>query len=294
MPSIAFATCRDVPEISEDDALLAAALRELGHEVHGVPWDAPDVKWATFDAVLLRSCWDYFAHAEQFVRWIMSVDSATTILNAPGVVLPTLHKKYLFRAARAGVAIPATVLIDRRKSPDIEHVTRRLGGPIAVVKPAISASAHETHLVDLRSSEGAATIARLGESMDVLVQEFLPSIRDGELSLVYIEGRFSHAVRKCPAAQEWRVQAPLGGAVTPEPVPEDAVLAFASRSLKACASREPTYARVDLVDTPRGPVLMEVELIEPVLFLRSCSSASQRIAEAVARQIASSIHRSRT
>lgn len=288
MPSIAFATCRNMPEISHDDQLLAAELRRQGHHVEGIPWDHADVAWGHFDAVLLRSCWDYFEHVEKFAGWITGIQQVTLVLNAPDLVLPTLHKGYLVKAVSAGAAIPATVLMKRGEQPHAKDLSGRVGGHLAVVKPAVSASAHETHLVDLRTTEAHRTISRLVQSMDLLVQEFIPAINGGELSMVYVEGRFSHAVRKRPALGDWRVQTVYGGTVTVEATPREPLLAFGTRCLNACAHHEPTYARVDVIDAARGPMLMEVELIEPVLFLGTCAEAVKRLAEAVTRKIASS------
>lgn len=285
-PSIAFATCRALPGISADDELLAQALRTRGFTVCGIPWDEPGAAWQDHAAVLLRSCWDYHERLTAFTGWLNATGARALVLNAPGLVLPTLHKRYLLHAGAMGIAIPPTVLLRRGERAAMADLARGIGGYQAVVKPAVSASAHETHRVGLRTAEASALITRLLEHMDVLVQAFQPEICSGELSLVYVEGRFSHAVRKRPATDEWRVQASFGGTHAPEPAPAGALLDFAQACLLACAPRVPAYARVDVLQTARGPMLMEVELIEPVLFMRSCAEAPHRLADAVVRRIA--------
>jgi glutathione synthase/RimK-type ligase-like ATP-grasp enzyme len=285
-PSIAFATCRALPEISADDELLAQALRASGFTVHGIPWDAPGTAWDGHAAVLLRSCWDYHERLPRFTEWLNATAAATLLLNAPDVVLPTLHKRYLLQAGAMDIAIPATVLLRRGECPSLAQLARGIDAHLAVVKPAVSASANETHRVDLRSPEAGALILRLLGRMDLLVQAFQPDIGNGELSLVYVEGRFSHAVRKRPAPGEWRVQATFGGTHALEAALAPALLDFGQASLLACAQRVPAYARVDVLETALGPLLMEVELIEPVLFLGSSEGAARRLADAIARRIA--------
>lgn len=272
-------TCAPQPALTDDDQLVADALARHGAEVRVCPWSALDLD-DTGDACVLRSTWDYHVVFEQFSAWLDEVVCrGVRLINPPAVVRWNANKSYLQDAAVAGIALPPTVWID---TPDADGVAASLdasGWDRAVIKPCVSASAHGTRIVTpgLRLSEDALAPLR---SHGALLQRFLPEIeRDGELSLLFFDGAYSHAVRKRPRSGDFRVQHEFGGS---EQVvePTTAERSFAEHALALCPHL-PAYARIDLVTTADGPVLMEIELIEPYLYLAHHPDAADRFAWAI-------------
>ena len=257
--AIVLATCRDRREPTPSDRLLAAALRGLGAEVRATPWD--EIEPATETAlVCLRSTWDYHLRPAEFRRWLAGWDASPgALVNAPPLVRWNLDKIYLRDLAAAGVRVPRTAWGAAGEVPRPEAFMAAHGLSTCVVKPRIGATAYGLERLERGAelgSRAAAELARHG----FLLQEFLPEVEDlGELSLVFVGGELSHAVRKVPADGDYRVQAELGGAVVPHS-PTAAQRRFAEEVLRA-APAATVYARVDLVDAAAGPTLMELELI---------------------------------
>jgi hypothetical protein len=275
---VALVTCARIPDLTADDRLLAAALGERGAAVSAEIWDA-DADWASFDRVVLRSVWDYHLRADAFGAWLEARSAdGTVLLNPAALVRWNMHKRYLDDLAAAGHAVIETVRLARGGS--LAAVLDERGWDDAVVKPAVSASAHRTFRVSRAQSASrqADLDAVLGDG-EALVQPLAPEILDaGEWSIVFVAGAFSHAVRKRGAAGEFRVQEEYGGHATPGD-PGPSVVAQAAAALGAAPGRA-TYARVDGIVRDGAFVLMELELIEPVLYLE-LGGAAGRLADAV-------------
>jgi glutathione synthase/RimK-type ligase-like ATP-grasp enzyme len=274
---IALATCARVAELADDDRPLLGALARLGAAAEPVVWDDPSVDWSAFDRVVIRSCWDYHLRVDEFLRWATCVGPA--LRNGAEVVRWNADKRYLRDLGERGVRIPKTVFVERGAEVDGEAVWAELGRDAAVVKPTVSATAHRTYLV--RSADGAG--ARLPEILresGALVQEFVPEVCSaGEWSLVFLGGRFSHAVVKRPRRGDFRVQSEFGGEdrlVDPPPR-----LVEEAAGVLARAEAEALYARVDCVERDGELCLMELELIEPSLFLARAPGAAERFAAAI-------------
>jgi len=281
-PHVALVTCTRIPDLTPDDRLLAAALRERGAAATPAVWDASTVDWASFDRIVLRSVWDYHLRVEEFAAWIDArAADGTRLLNPASLVRWNLHKAYLADLAAAGHAVIETVRVPRGEPMSLAALLGERGWKEAVVKPAVSASAHRTFRVgrsEAPSRQGELdTIVSAG---DALVQPLAPEVLDaGEWSLVFVAGTFSHAVLKRGAAGEFRVQEEYGGRATPGD-PGPAVLAQAAAVLAAAPGLS-TYARVDGIVRDGAFVLMELELIEPVLYLGVDARAAGRLADAV-------------
>jgi glutathione synthase/RimK-type ligase-like ATP-grasp enzyme len=262
---IVLATCRTKPALTPSDSLLAAALERADAAVVAVPWEAIDPASAA-GAVCLRSTWDYHQRWDEFRRWLGGFDGRQGRLwNPLETVAWNADKQYLRDLEAAGIPLPRTRWYEPGERPDGARVLRELNLARAVMKPRISASAVGTYLV----GGGHAPSEEEWQPLDAsgsLLQEFVPEVGTrGEISLVYLDGGFSHAVRKWPAEGDFRVQERFGGRLE-RVTPPGAVLDFGDAVLSAV--RHPwLYARVDLVEAGRGPVLMELELIEPDLFL---------------------------
>ncbi len=265
-PRIGVATCRGAPDLDEDGPLLLAALDAAGADAVPAVWDAPDVDWAGFDGVLVRSTWDYPLRRDAFLAW---VDRCRATVNPPPVLAWNTDKRYLHDLARAGVpTVPTVFLAPGERAPEAR-------GDV-VVKPAVSGSAADTgRFADVRSADATALVTALhAQGRTVMVQPYLPGIdTEGETSMVFLGGEFSHAVRREPllAGQGPRrpvVVADVLGTVRPAD-PDDAQLAVARAALDAAPGGRTTlsYARVDVIPGPTGPVLLELEVTDCFLFL---------------------------
>ena len=246
---IALATSENWPRLSPDDGDVVPTLRDLGIQSAPVVWSDPAVDWSAFAAVVIRSCWDYHLRAGEFLHWIERLP--VPVFNPVDVVRWNMHKSYLLDLESKGIRIPRTQIVR-----DV------------IVKPAISASAHNTHFMR-------------GE---VIVQEFVDEIvNDGEWSVVFLDRRFSHSVKKVPKEGDFRVQEELGGSVHAIAAPQHVI--DAAVRIVSLIEGDVLYARVDVVDRPQGVTLMELELIEPWLFLKTAPELTRRFAESIARRL---------
>ena len=286
MRRICFVTCRTWPDISDSDRLVQRALEARGATVEARAWNAPGADWDGFDAIVLRSNWDYHFEPDAFLDWLDRLERAgARVWNPPALVRWNLTKAYLLDLARAGVPTVATVILEDESRAGLEAVMAARGWSRVVMKPVISASAHDTRLVSAATMDEAVAALRSGAiRRPVLLQPFVEEIQSrGEWSLVFIETEMTHAVLKRPAAGEFRVQPRLGGTVeTPEP--PDRVRAVARAALAALPV-PPLYARIDGVEAAAGFQIMEVEVNEPGLFFPHAPDAAVRFAEALLRRL---------
>jgi glutathione synthase/RimK-type ligase-like ATP-grasp enzyme len=261
-----------------EDPLLVAALARRGVTAAIMPWGNPDA--ADAELVVVRTTWDYTDHVTEFLAWLRQVASATTVLNPVPTIEWNSHKRYLLDLAAAGVPVVPTALVPQWASGQaVGDALGEHGGEV-VVKPAVSVGAIGALRGAAASAEVTAHLLSLVAVGDALVQPYQPSITGGEVSLIYFDREFSHAVRKTPATGDYRVQVFHGG-VNDQHRPSGDEVSVAAAAL-ASVDGDLAYARVDLVDTARGPALMEVELIEPQLFLDEPSSAAEMFAERLA------------
>lgn len=283
---IALATCAALPRLTEDDRLLQEELRRAGAEAVAAVWDDRAVDWGRFDRVVIRSCWDYHLRLPEFLAWVDSVEARGIPLWNPGrIVRANAHKSYLRELAARGFPLVPTAWLSRGSRAALSDVLDERGWTDAVVKPAVSASAFRTRRVSRAEAEDAATrrsFAELIAAGDVIVQRFAPEIvQPGEWSFVFLGERYSHAVLKRPAAGDFRVQHEFGGHLAKES-PSSSALAQAQR-VADWIPRPWLYARIDAVEIAGTLHVMEVELIEPALFLDADPAAPRLFAEAVLR-----------
>ncbi len=239
--------------------------------------------WEEFQGVVVRSCWDYHHRLEEFLAWVTRLERAGVPLwNPPAVLRWNSHKGYLRDLAARGVPIVATRWLARGRRVGLAQLLRDERWSDAVVKPAVSASATDTWRTS--AATAGADQGRLEELLragDVMVQPFIAEVCDpGEWSVIFFGGRFSHAIRKRPAAGDYRVQWEFGGTAAPM-APPPRLVADAEAVMAAVPGR-PLYARVDGVERDDRLMLMELELIEPHLFLGWDADATGRLAGALA------------
>jgi glutathione synthase/RimK-type ligase-like ATP-grasp enzyme len=290
MADIAWVSYVEDPEDPDPDldaAAAVAALAARGISASVVAWTDRDVDWASFTMVLLRSTWDYTAHYADFLQWLGHVEGVSAVHNPPSVVRRNADKRYLADLERAGVPIVPTRFIDPAADEDtVTALVRSWPDPAAglVVKPSVSAGARDT-LLTQDVDEAVAHVRKVQASgKAVLVQPYLRAVdTEGEMAVVVIAGEPSHVIRKVPALTEGG----HGDAAGALPV-SDELRAAALRVLNAePGARYLLYARVDLVRHGDALRLMELELIEPSLFLIECEGALDAFADAVAVELAS-------
>ncbi|SHG83028.1 hypothetical protein SAMN05443575_2881 [Jatrophihabitans endophyticus] len=283
MLPVLLATCADLPAGDEDAPALTAALADAGLDARWAVWSDPEVTW---DAalVVLRSTWDYHAKRDDFLRW---VDSVPRLHNAADVVRWNTDKTYLRDLAAAGVpTVPSSFAApgDEPALPDADEI---------VVKPSVGAGSRGAGRFARAAGEQAlAHAAELqAAGRTVVVQPFLAGVdTTGETALLYFDGAFSHAIRKGPMLRPDFVHPVDGPSLYVEEnitarTPEPAELAVGEAALAAMQDRfggRPLYARVDLLPTPDGPLVTELELTEPSAFLGHDDAAPARFAAAVA------------
>jgi glutathione synthase/RimK-type ligase-like ATP-grasp enzyme len=256
-------------------ARLAAPLEAAGMRVESRGWTvAGDL--TGFDLVLPLLAWGYHREGDwpgQVLRW---QSEGVRLRNPPEVLRWNADKSYLARFAAAGAPVVPTLFVERLDEAALEEAAARFGTDALIAKPRVSASAFQT----IRWSPGTKLAG--GPDRAAILQPFLPDIEaGGELSLIYLGGAFSHAIRKRPQPGDFRVQPEYDGIITPhDPLPEEHEAAEAA--LRA-ADADLLYARVDLVrDLEGAPVLMEIELVEPDLYLEYHPAAPAAFARAVA------------
>jgi glutathione synthase/RimK-type ligase-like ATP-grasp enzyme len=279
---IAFVTHAGLPGLSMDDRLAAEELRRRGAEVEPAVWDDPGVRWSRYDRVVIRSCWDYHRRVDEFLAWLDRMETEEIPLwNSADVMRGNVDKAYLGEFAAAGVPVVPTAFLDRGAPVDLAGLLGERGWTDAVIKPSVSASAFRT--LRVRHDEAAAAQAEVEgmlASSRVLIQPFLCEIQtQGEWSLMFLGGAYSHAVLKRPGAGDFRVQTELGGSATPER-PSSALIKQA-RVVVETIPGPWLYARVDGVELGGAFALMELELIEPSLFLAADREAPGRFAAAI-------------
>lgn len=277
---VAVATSHDLPDSDLSGRLLVEAFGRLGVDAAVAVWNSPDVTWPAFDAVVIQSCWDYHLQPQAFLRWAERLERlGTPVLNPSSLIRWNVDKSYLLWLQAAGIAVVPSVIITAG-SYDLASISERLGSSQLVVKPTVSASALDTYRITAGSREAGERIEAIRRRSDVLVQPFLEQIALGEISLMFFAGQFSHAVLKRPRSGDFRVQSEHGGTVEDVSDPPESVVAAARRAV-ALAPAVPTYARVDGLMIDDRFILMELELIEPELFLWRREGSADRLAACV-------------
>jgi hypothetical protein len=281
MSQIAFVTSSALPDLTDDDRLAVDALADLGLEAVPAIWDEERVDWSRFAAVVVRSPWDYFLRAGEFARWLDRLEALRAPLWNPAPLLRwNMDKRYLRELQRAGVRCVPTHWADHAHAESLGDVLRRHGWARAVVKPIVSGGAHETWTVDAPAAEHEARFRRLAAS-GAMVQPFVDEIRtEGEWSLLFFAGEYSHAVLKRPAVGDFRVQEAHGGRRVPAEAPPD--LVAAAGAVLDRVSGPWLYARVDICRHEGAWSLMELEMLEPSLYLDTDADAAARFARAIA------------
>jgi len=293
-PTVALVTARAARALDEDMPPLLAAFAAAGANAEIAVWDDPEVDWARFDLALLRSAWDYTERLPQFLAWVTRAAGLTLLLNAPPVVRWNSDKHYLRDLAAGGVPVVPTTFVDPGAEPPprvLEEFLAREPCAEVVVKPAVGAGSRDARR-HARSDTGeilAHLQPLLAAGRSMMLQPYLERVdRDGETALVFIEGRFSHAIRKGPLLPAGAP--PTAGLFAPEEIsPRSASAdetAVAERAVAQVPFAELLYARVDLIRDATGqPRVLELELAEPSLFFAYAPEAARRFVRAALERL---------
>lgn len=276
--NLAFITDSVHNNYAEDDRLLVKFLTDQNHQITPAVWDDPSIDWLSFDSIIFRSPWDYFIKFDAFNQWLNQLEKLNPkVFNPIRVLQWNKNKTYLLRFRNLGVDMPEFYYCDQGSSFMIEDILKKHQWKKAVIKPSISGGAYKTWVTDmvdapLYQQEFDALVSEQG----VIVQRFSEEIiTSGELSLIYFNKKFSHAVCKQAKDGEFRVQAQYGGKhISYSP---DQNLFLQVDHIMALIPEPLLYARIDgYLDESGKFYLMELELLEPVLFFDSNTGACHR------------------
>lgn len=291
MPRIALVTCAALPDLDPDERLLQEALAVAGVDVESVVWDDPGVIWRGYDAAIVRSTWDYTENVHAFREWAMRAGLATRLFNASDLIVWNTDKRYLLDLLERGIAVVPTTFIapeDRVNTaviPSQEHAE-------FVVKPAVSAGSKDTmrYSVTTDLEQAGQHVDRLlAQERVVMIQPYFDSVDTvGETGMIFINGTFSHAIRKGQMLRQGGVGDMVDGLYVKEditaiePTAEQLQLAREVLAAIPIVGEPPLYARVDVISDSEGrPLLLELELTEPSLFFAHDSAAPARMAAGV-------------
>ncbi len=284
MPRCAFLTLEDRTGFVIDDELAYPALAALGWQVEAIPWTRPEIDWKVYDAVVIRSTWDYMHHPETFLaRLAVIEDTGVPLFNPLRLVRWNLQKTYLRDLAERGVAIVPTLWRDRLTGSDLHELVAEIGTKELVLKPTVGANANGAFRLNGEGAHSRADeVAEYFADRALMAQPFLPAvISEGEFSVFYFNGRYSHTILKTPKPGDFRVQEEHGGFI--RAVPADPALGEAGAAVLRAIGETLLYARADFVrkEDGTGFWLMELELIEPSLYFRTDREAGARFARAL-------------
>ena len=282
LKNLAFVTCRDWPELTPSDRLAAQVLRQAGDHVSPAIWDDGEVDWRSYDAVVLRSTWDYHLRPDAFRDWLARLGrSGCELWNPTEMVLWNMDKSYLGLLETSGVPIVPTVFLKKGEKASLLDLMDHFDCPELVIKPTIAATAHG--LTRVSRHDAARHQARIDDTLEqqqLMAQPLVKEVpENGEWSLIFFDGEFSHAVVKRARMGDLRVQSEHGGR-TDFRHPHAALLEQANEILRRVESRS-LYARVDLVEVEGRALLMELELIEPELYFFCDENSPERFRKAL-------------
>jgi glutathione synthase/RimK-type ligase-like ATP-grasp enzyme len=287
-PEIGLVTSAELPNLDPDCQPLLSALKALGVQASPVIWDDPACNWGRMKGAIIQSTWDYQTRRQAFLQWAETVSQQTRLWNPASIVRWNTDKTYLHTFAQRGVTTVETRWLTPEQPWDLASLLKESGWDSAILKPVISAGSANTYHIqpsNLAECQNALNLL-LQQGRTMMLQPYLHAIETaGERSLVFIDGAFSHAVVKLPARGDFRIQKQFGGS-TEAITPTEAEKRFAEGVLEQV--EDPwLYARVDILSTttPQTICLMELELVEPSLYLPYAPASAHRLASALVERL---------
>lgn len=283
MASIAFLTMDSLDGFVSYDGLVRDILRERSFRVDEISWRAADAHWDQYDLVVIRSPWDYQQACDEFLGVLARIEASTARLeNSLDIVRWNIQKTYLRQLEESGVTIVPTHWVENPSMSQLQQLFEQLGSDDIVIKPVVGANADDAFWLKPDSS---VEIFRAAEhtfrNRLMLAQPFVKSVTtSGEISLIFFAGEYSHSVLKTPKPGDFRVQEEHGGQIQSFE-PDREIIEFAIRTLRNVPG-DTLFARVDVVLLSNNqPALMEVELIEPSLYLTYNRQSPKRFADVI-------------
>jgi glutathione synthase/RimK-type ligase-like ATP-grasp enzyme len=275
-----------VQNILFEDGILIKELERLGFNVMRKSWSDPDFEWKSTKYAIFRTTWDYFDRLSEFINWLEGTSVKTKFINDYSLVKWNLDKHYLKDLKNSNVPIVPTNFIEPDDDIKLEVIFKQFNLDEIIIKPAISGAARHTYRVNKQNLKFQCKIfSDLHKNETWLIQPFLHTIiSKGEISLIMINGNYSHSVLKIAKKGDFRVQDDFGGTVH-DYQPGQNEIELAEKALKACPVL-PVYARVDIVwDEMGSPLISELELIEPELFFRNREASARELALSISEKI---------
>jgi hypothetical protein len=281
--SVRLVTAAHLPDLAPDDQELLHALHRQGISAEVAVWDDPAVNWSAAPVTVIRSVFDYHLRRDEFISWLDHIESMTMVQNPPEIIRWNSHKSYLRRLSEGGFPVIPTEWVQQGSTVDLSSVFSVNSWTEAIIKPAISASAHGTMKITKEDlDEGQAHLDGLLDQNDVLIQPYLYDFETtGETSIIWLGGEQTHSVRRPSGIHTTLEVAHQGAPLIPAPAELDFAVA-AYESIKPV----PLYARIDVINTcDYGLLLLELELIEPALYLRHSTRVADKFATAIRKLI---------
>lgn len=275
-----------INNILHEEELIQRALETRGCSVERVDWARAKFDWASPDAAIFRSTWDYFERFNEFSDWLDRVQNQTQLINSAKQVRWNLDKHYLLDLESRGVRIVPTLIQETGTTRSLSEWLAESGFDEAILKPAVSGAARHTYRINqANTSDYAALLNDLLKHEAMMLQPFQENVlQSGEISLMVLDGKFTHSVQKIAKPGDFRVQDDHGGTVH-EYLPKQREIDFAEEVFAACDPL-PAYGRVDIVtDNDGHSAVMELELVEPELWFRFHPAAAADFADAVVRRL---------
>lgn len=280
---IALATSADFPDLGPHDRAVVGALAELGLVARPLIWSDPNAPWQQAKLAVIQSTWDSHFHPPAFLAWAERVAESVPLHNPAPIVRWNLHKGYLRDLQDKGVSVTPTVWLKRGQTLALQRLMREQEWPRVVLKPAVSAGAHETHVIDGYDEVAQSTLERLSAMHDLMIQPYLSAFEsEGERSYIFFDGVLSHAVHRPPTLKS----AARGYSEPSVFAPQNQAELDLAHAVIAAINAKLLYARVDVATNNDGVVrLQEVELVEPSLFTSLAPGSVQKLARAIAARL---------
>jgi len=281
MNKCAFLTMDDEAGFVIDDVHAHEPLRQLGWQVSPLSWKQDQIPWSEFDAVFIRSTWDYPSQIETFLKVLEQIDQAARMANPLELVHWNLSKTYLRDLENRGIGIVPTLWGENLDEASLRASMEQLGAGGIVIKPVVGANGVDTfHISRSESSANLEKLIPLFQNRPHMMQPFMTNVvLEGEFSLFYFNGNYSHAILKTPTGSEFRSQEEHGATIKAVR-PESRLLLRGRQALESILPA-PLYARIDFVRDGAEFRVMEMELIEPSMYLRMHPEAPMRFAQAI-------------
>ena len=279
-----------IDQVLLEDNILLKELEKCNLKVIKKDWSDNKFDWKQTRYAIFRTTWDYFDKFDIFIKWFEKTKGETLFINSKEIILWNLNKSYLQELSKKGINIAKTIFVEEKQKITLEDLFKNSQFNEAIIKPSVSGAARDTFKITKKNHKKfESNFQKLIKKESFLFQEFLKDIQIfGEISIILIDGEYTHAVRKIAKKGDFRVQDDHGGTVEVyNPVKEE--IEFAKLCVSKCPS-QPIYARVDLIyDNKKNISLGELELIEPELWFRNNAKSAKLLAKKISNLVSSKL-----